>query len=143
MASQSPSKPAVPMTPEALGRTKDGKFHIYQPEIVNGKMDFGSYDCATLRLLCQSAYMNKDGEISVCHNPFFTVVGQGLGDQTQIVECGKCRTQYIIRRKYNEQGNLTFSTSVWAIGRKVETKGKLWTDRKDWSSHVIFGTEKK
>lgn len=136
------SNPAVPMDSAALGRTKDGKFHIYPLEIVKGEMDFGKYKQKTLRMICQSAYMNKEGQISICKNPCFTVVGGGTGDQTQIIECGKCRTQYIIRRRYNEQGNVNFSTSVWAIGRKVGEKGKLWTDRKDWSDHIIFGTEK-
>ena len=138
------SRLSVEMDSEAKARTdRNGRFHIRPLEIVNGEMDFGSYKQKTLRFICQSAYMNREGVISVCKNPCKTVVGGGTGDQTEIIECGHCRTQYIIRTRYNEQGNVNFSTSVWAIGRKVEEKGKLWTDRNDWESYIKFGSGKK
>lgn len=137
-----PSVPNIPMDDEALTRTENGRFHIHPLVIVDGEMDFGKYKQKTRRMICQSAYMNKEGRVSICKNPCFTVVGEGSGDQTQIIECGKCRTQYVIRRQHNTQGDTLFSTAVWAIGRKIGEKGKLWTDRKDWSDHIIFGTEK-
>ena len=109
-----------------VGRTTvDGKFHLYLPTISKGEMDFGKYKQKTLRFICQSAYVNKEGQVSICNNPFKDVVGGGTGDQTEIVHCDKCRTQYIIRTRYNEAGNVNFSTSVWAIGRKVAELGKL------------------
>lgn len=129
---------------DVLARTdRNGKFHIYPLEIVKGEMDFGKYKQNTLRFICQSAYVNKEGKVSICKNPCLTVVGGGTGDQTKIIECGKCRSQYIVRTQYNDAGNVHFMTSVWAIGRKVSQLGKLWTDRKDWESYIDFNTDKK
>lgn len=117
------------------------RFKIAQPEIVDGKMQFGANIVNTLRFICHAPYMRKDGTIDVCHNPMKTVVGRGTGDQTEIVECGKCRSQYIIRTIYDDAGHVTFSNSIWDIGRKVSSVGTLWTDRKDYTSYVKF--EKK
>lgn len=118
-----------------------GRFRIDRPQIVDGSMTFGPNKVSTLRYICQSAYMMKDGTIDVCRNPFKTVVGRGTGDQTEIVECGKCRTQYIVRSKYSALGSLEVQTSVWDIGRKIAAEGFLWTDKSDYTSYIKFNLQ--
>lgn len=115
-----------------------GRYRIDRPEVVDGSMTFGPNTVKTLRFICQSAYMMKDGTVDVCHNPFKTIVGGGTGDQTEIVECGKCRTQYIVRTKYGYLGTLELQTSVWDIGRKIAAEGRLWTDKTDYTSYIKF-----
>lgn len=138
-----PVKITVNFTDEALKRVDvKGRYKIEFPQIVNGKMQFGANEVHTQRFICQAPYMRKDGTIDVCNNPMKTVIGMGTGDQAEIIECGKCRSQYIMRTIYNKVGNVKYSTSVWDIGRKVAKEGRLWTDREDYTSYVKFAQKK-
>lgn len=120
---------------------KDKRLNIQQLEIVKGRMNFGKSSVETLRFICHAPYVRKDNSIDICMNPMKTVVGGGTGDQTEIIECGKCRSQYIIRTQYSDLGHVNFSTSIWDVGRKLKAMGRFMSAHDDYKGCIDFGKD--
>lgn len=125
------------LSPEVAKDTQDGIFKIELPKIVDYKFPMDGRVIPSLQFKCQSLYAKRPNEICKCNSVIKTIVGKGTGDQTEIIECGKCRTSYLIRSHYNEDGTLEIKTSVWDIGRNAKRFCSTKRD-KDYNFWVEF-----
>ncbi len=138
----SPKEHEVPvLSPEVAQKTQEGIFKIELPEIVDYKFPMDGKIIPSLQFKCQSLYAKRPNEICKCNSVVKTVIGKGTGDQTEIIECGKCRTSYLIRSHYNDDGTLEIKTSVWDTGRNIKRFGTMKRD-KDYNFWVEFNQEK-
>lgn len=125
------------LSPEVAKDTQDGIFKIELPKVVDYKFPMDGRVIPSLQFKCQSLYAKRPNEICKCNSVIKTIVGKGTGDQTEIIECGKCRTSYLIRSHYNEDGTLEIKTSVWDIGRNAKRFCSTKRD-KDYNFWVEF-----
>jgi hypothetical protein len=125
------------LSPEVAKDTQDGIFKIELPKVVDYKFPMDGRVIPSLQFKCQSLYAKRPNEICKCNSVIKTIIGKGTGDQTEIIECGKCRTSYLIRSHYNEDGTLEIKTSVWDIGRNAKRFCSTKRD-KDYNFWVEF-----
>lgn len=135
MKSNKPDKPLyahkIPtLSAEVEAETIDGEYIIHEPYEYKSvlKVD-GETKCDTIQLRCRSLYTRAGDEIHKCNATVKTIVGDGCGDQTEIVECGKCRTAYLIRQQYID-GKLVLRMSVWGTSRNINNLGFRFTNKK-------------
>lgn len=108
------------LSPEVQARTVDNVYAIKTPEIVKSILSIdGEEKAPILQLKCQSLYMRKGDMVYACNSTVKTIIGEGTGDQTEIIECGKCRTSYLIRTSYDKNGELDLNMSVWQTPRNI------------------------
>lgn len=151
MTSNNEQPKLVPvLSPEVADQTHENIYEIEVPELVNDKIkvpassldptDKGGF-VPTIKFQCRSLFAKKPNVICKCNATVKTMVGRGTGDQTEIVSCGKCRTSYIVRQRYDEKGQLNIAMSVWDLGRNVQQfcKAKRDGDYKVW---VEFNKDK-
>lgn len=99
---------------------KDGVYTVNLPELQNSELELdGQKICKTILLRCQSLYVKQPDTICKCNSVVKTIVGGGTGDQCEIIECGKCRTSYLVRTIYDKEGHLKMNVSVWDTGRNL------------------------
>lgn len=112
----------VPVLDESvLNEIKDGVFKIELPTLKKSSLVIDGQDqCGTIQLRCNSCYVKHPDTICKCNSTVKTIVGGGTGDQCEIIECGKCRTSYLVRTRYDEEGHLKLSVSVWDTGRNIK-----------------------
>lgn len=135
-----PEEHLVPtLTPEVQMKCVNGVYHIEMPKLVEGKTQMGDGYAPTIQMKCQSLKACQNGEIHCCNSTVKTIVGRGRGDQTEIVECGKCRTAYVIRTKYDDNGKLYIHTAVWNVSRNLFKHSKIKRDR-NYDIWVRFNT---
>lgn len=130
MKSVKPSKPKekpkydyrVPvLEPEVAEKTVDGVYKIELPTPVKSMLVIDDEEkCETIQLKCHSLYVKKGDTVCACNSTVKTIVGAGDGDQTEIVECGKCRTAYLIRTTYDDFHHLKLNISVWDTNRNIK-----------------------
>lgn len=133
----------VPVLSEQVAaKSVNGVYKIELPELVDGRVQLGEGYAPTIQMRCQSLHVRHPNEIHCCNSVVKTIVGRGRGDQTEIVECGKCRTAYVIRTKYDDNGKLYINTSVWNTPRNLD---KYCTCKRDkqYGVWVQFNTDEK
>lgn len=139
----SPKEKEVPVLHEDVAKdTQEGIFKIELPKIVDYKFPMDGRTVPALQFKCQSLYAKRPNEICKCNSVVKTIIGKGTGDQTEIIECGKCRTSYLIRSHYNEDGSLEIKTSVWDTGRNIKRFCSTKRD-KDYNFWVEFNKDEE
>lgn len=109
------------LDPEVEKEIKDGVYKIELPTLKKSRLVLDNQDqCGTIQLRCNSCYVKHPDTICKCNSTVKTIVGAGTGDQCEIIECGKCRTSYLVRTLYDEQGKLKLNISVWDTGRNIK-----------------------
>lgn len=121
-------------------KTVEGIYKVDLPKIVEYEMPMGDKKVPSLQFRCQSLYARKPNEICCCNSVVKTAIGGGTGDQTELIECGKCRTSYIIRTQYNDEGHMAIKATVWDTGRNVKAFCNAKRD-KDYNIWVEFNKE--
>lgn len=124
--------------------TDAGYFKVDLPKPVRSKLLVkGEGPVDTIELRCQSCYVSHPDTIKPCNSVVKTIVGGGLGDQSEIVECGKCRTSYFIRTQYDKKGHLKLKMRVWNLGRNVRNFTARCEHNNDLDYLIKFNQEKK
>lgn len=136
---KNPITPEVPVLSEEIAKkTVNGVYRIELPKLRDYKMPYlDGKTIPAIQFRCQSLFAKKPNEVCCCNSVVKTIIGRGTGDQTEIIECGKCRTSYIIRTRYDEEGHLEIKTTVWDTGRNVQKFCTLKRD-KDYNTWVEF-----
>ena len=120
-----------------------GVYEIQKPTVQEYKFDYeGKKPVDSLQLRCQSLFVKRPNEICKCNSLVKTIIGGGTGDQTELIECGRCRTAYLVRTQYDEAGHLNIRVNVWDLGRKLKQYADLKRD-KDYKIWVNFHEDKK
>lgn len=125
------------LSPEMRMKLNNGVYEIAPPRVVDYVMPMNDKGVPSLQLKCNSLYVKRPNEMHCCNSVVSTIIGKGTGDQTELVECGKCRTAYIIRKIYHEDGTLEIKTLVWDVGRKCKQFCELKRDN-DYRCWVEF-----
>lgn len=108
------------LSPEVASKTIDNCFVIHPPRPEQSSLFVDDVEkCKTYKFKCQSLYMRNGDIMHCCNSTVKTIIGDGSGDQTEIVECGKCRTSYLIRTRYID-GKLVVNSSVWDTSRNIK-----------------------
>lgn len=106
---------------EVKNAIKDDLYLIERPTIKKSTLTMdGDRVCGTIQLRCNSCYVKHPDTVCKCNSVVKTIVGGGTGDQCEIVECGKCRTAYLIRTIYDDENRLHLNMSVWDTGRNIK-----------------------
>ncbi len=129
------------LSKEVAEKTQEGIYKVELPKIVDYKFRMGEEYIPSLQFKCQSLFAKRPNEVHCCNSTVKTIIGKGSGDQTELIECGKCRTSYLIRSHYNDDGTLEIKTSVWDIGRNAKRFCSTKRD-KDYNFWVEFNQEK-
>lgn len=109
------------LDPELEAECEDGVYKINLPTLKDSELVIDDQKvCKTIQLRCNSCFLKHPDTICKCNSTIKTIVGAGTGDQCEIVECGKCRTSYLIRTIYDSAGHLKLNVSVWDVGRNVQ-----------------------
>ena len=108
------------LDPELEAECKNRVYTIPFPTLKKGTLTIDDVETVgTIQLRCNSCFVKHPDTICKCNSTVKTIVGGGTGDQCEIVECGKCRTSYLIRTIYDEEGHLKLNVSVWDTGRNL------------------------
>lgn len=100
---------------------KDGVYKIELPTLKKSRLMIDGQDqCGTIQLRCNSCYVKHPDTICKCNSTVKTIIGAGTGDQCEIIECGKCRTSYLVRTQYDDEGHMKLNISVWDTGRNIK-----------------------
>lgn len=109
---------------EVRNAIKDDLYLIQPPTPKKGGLTIDTVDgpklCHTIQLRCNSCFVKHPDTVCKCNSVVKTVVGGGTGDQCEIIECGKCRTSYLIRTIYDDGGHMKLNVSVWDTGRNIK-----------------------
>lgn len=123
---------------EAVG----GVYEIKKPTATSYTFNYGKdKQVPSIQLRCQSLFVKRPDEIHCCNSLVKTIVGNGTGDQCELIECGRCRTSYLVRTIYDEQGHLDIRVDVWDLGRNLKQYADLKRD-KDYKIWVNFHDKK-
>ena len=127
---ETPEKKTFPrkvpvLDPELEKLCENGIYKIELPTLKKGTLTIdGVKTVGTIQLRCNSCYVKHPDTICKCNSTVKTIVGGGTGDQCEIIECGKCRSSYLVRTIYDEQGHLKLNVSVWDTGRNLQPFAK-------------------
>lgn len=103
-------------------------YNIKPPTQKHDKMSMvGLGTVKTLKLNCNSLCVKKPDTVCKCNSLLTTYIGELSGDQTQIIECGKCRTSYIVRTRVID-GEVKVYARVWDISRNLKNFAKVLND---------------
>ena len=131
------------LSDEVAKECQEGIYEIKKPTVERYKFDYdGKKPVDALQLRCQSLNVQRPDVILKCNSLVKTIIGGGTGDQTELIECGRCRTSYLVRTIYQPSGKLEIRVNVWDLGRKLKQYAaiKRGSDYKIW---VNFNSEKK
>lgn len=116
----------------------NGVYTIELPTPVKSKLVIDGKEVSdTIQLKCHSLYVRKGDTVCACNSTVKTIIGAGTGDQCEIVECGKCRTAYLIRTVYDENNHLKLNVSVWDTCRNLKNLSRREHDD-DLNFQVVF-----
>lgn len=119
-----------------------GVFEIKKPTVQEYKFEYdGKKPVDALQLKCQSLFVKRPDTIHRCNSLVKTIIGGGTGDQTELIECGRCRTSYLVRTQYDDKGHLNIKVNVWDLGRNLKQYADLKRD-KDYRIWVNFHDKK-
>lgn len=120
----------------------NGIYEIKKPTASSYKFDYDkSKPVDAIQLRCQSLYTKRPDEVHKCNSLIKTIIGHGTGDQTELIECGRCRTSYLVRTIYDDKGHLEIRVDVWDLGRNLKKYAELKRD-KNYKVWVQFHSEK-
>lgn len=107
----------------------------------------GQRKVRSINLRCQGLVVKttEEGEprlVDKCNGSLKTIVGRGTGDQTELISCSKCRTAYIVRQKWDDEGHLEIQTTVYDMSDRLKALGEGGLD-KDFNYWIAFNPEKK
>lgn len=112
-----------------------GVYEIGKPTITSYKFEYhGQEPVDALQLHCQSLYTRRPNEIHKCNSLIKTIIGHGSGTQTELIECGRCRTSYLVTTKYLENGDIDIIVNIWDLGRNLKQYAELKRD----SEHRVW-----
>ena len=140
MTSPKRVKPVYPhkipeLSDEVITRSKDGVYKIDIPTQKPSKLFLEKGEnCDTIQLRCNSLYLRNGNKVHCCNSTVTTIIGNGSGDQTEIVECAKCRTSYLIRKQYKD-GKLNLRMAIWDTSRNL--KNVSYLDHNDNGDYLI------
>lgn len=130
------------LSEEVKTQSVGGVYEIKKPTVTEHKFDYGQEKPVdSLQLRCQSLFVKRPNEIHCCNSLVKTIIGGGTGDQTELIECGRCRTSYLVRTVYDEKGHLNIKVNVWDLGRNLKQYADLKRD-KDYKIWVNFHDKK-
>ena len=130
------------LSDEVKADSVGGVYEIKKPEVSEYKFNYdGKETVDSLQLRCQSLLVKRPGVIHRCNSLVKTIIGGGTGDQTELIECGRCRTSYLVRTKYDDAGHLEIRVNVWDLSRNVKQYADLKRD-KDYKIWVNFHDKK-
>ena len=130
------------LSEEVKKESVGGVYEIKKPTVTEYKFDYGEGKTVdSLQLRCQSLFVKRPNEIHRCNSLVKTIIGGGTGDQTELIECGRCRTSYLVRTQYDDKGHLTIKVNVWDLGRNLKQYADLKRD-KDYRIWVNFHDKK-
>lgn len=120
-----------------------GVYEIHKPTISEHTFTYGEdrKTVKSLQLRCQSLFVKRPDTVCKCNSLVKTIIGGGTGDQTELIECGRCRTSYLVRTIYDETGHLEVRIEPWDLGRNVKKYAELRRD-KDYRIWVSFNDKK-
>lgn len=118
------------LSDEVKARCVGGVFKIDLPNQIPYKFPFdGHKPVPSIQLRCQSLLTQKPNIVACCNSTVKTIIGEGSGDQVEIVECGRCRTAYLIHTHYDEGAKEPkINIKVWDTGRNVKRYCKMKRD---------------
>lgn len=127
------------LAPEVEAETdENGIYTIELPTPVKSYLEIdGQRVSDTIQLKCNSLCVRKGDTVCKCNSTVTTIVGAGTGDQCEIMECGKCRTAYLVRKVYDEQHHLKLNVSVWDTCRNLKNLSRREHDD-DYNFQVRF-----
>lgn len=125
------------LSAELVAKLNNGVYEITPPDIINYPMPLGDRVVPALKLKCRSLFVYRPDTLQCCNSVVTTIIGEGSGDQTELIECGKCRTSYLVRKHYKEDGSLEIRATVWEIGRGCQKFCELKRDS-DYHCWVEF-----
>ena len=131
------------LSKEVAEKTQAGIYKVDLPKLVDYEFRMSENEYVpSIQFKCQSLFAkhatdDHPAEMCCCNSTVKTIIGKGSGDQTELIECGKCRTSYLIRSHYNDDGTLEIKTSVWDIGRNAKRYCTTKRD-KDYNYWVQF-----
>lgn len=109
------------LDPAVDAETKNGEYRIKSPIENPGKITLTGKDPVdVIRLNCQSLIAYSPDTLVKCNSCVKTIISGGSGDQVEIIECGKCRTSYLVRTQYDSDGKPKIDCAVWDISRNVK-----------------------
>ena len=139
MTSQKGHKPFVPqhlvpnLSEEVKRAAVGGVFEIVPLDLVNISMPYpdapGGEPVQAIQFRCQSLFTKFPDTLCKCNQTVKTLIWGGSGDQIEIVSCGKCRTSYLIRTAFDEDGVLQHSADVWEVNRNIMNYCKVKRDK--------------
>ncbi len=114
-----------------------GVYEIKKPTMSTYKFEYhGKEPVDAIKLHCQSLYTRRPNEVHKCNSLIKTIIGHGTGTQTELIECGRCRTSYLVTTKYADNGDIDIIVNVWDLGRNLKQYAELKRDKnyKVWVS---------
>ena len=110
------------LSPEVQKETDENKvYSIKNPTQQKGSLCVvGVPTQDMIQLRCNSLNVKKPDTVCKCNSVVKTIIGNATGDQIDIVECGKCRTSYLVRTRRDENGELKITAKVWDISRNLK-----------------------
>lgn len=109
------------LDPAVAKETKNGEYKLKPPTEELGEIIItGRKPVPAVRLHCNSLITYHPDTIVKCNSCIKTILCDGTGDQTEIIECGKCRTSYLVRTRFSDTGQLKIDCAVWDISRNVK-----------------------
>lgn len=107
-----------------------GVYEIKKPTISRYKFEYhGKEPVDAIQLHCQSLYTKRPNEVHKCNSLIKTIIGQGSGTQVELIECGRCRTSYLVKTEYAENGDINITVDVWDLGRNLKQYAELKRDK--------------
>lgn len=128
------------LSEEVAKNTVNGIYTIEAPTAEPGEIKLGENDpMPVVRLRCHSLRTHNPDTILPCNSVIKTIVGKVTGDQMEIIECGRCRTSYIVRTR-SVDGKTVVTSAVWNTSRNVNNYCKKLN--KDGKYLVKFNRKK-
>lgn len=125
------------LSEEVKAECVGGVYEIKKPIFSTYKFEYHNQEPVdAIKLHCQSLYTRRPNEVHKCNSLIKTIVGNGSGTQTELIECGRCRTSYLITTKYSDNGDIDIIVNVWDLGRNLKQYAELKRDKnyKVWVS---------
>lgn len=99
----------------------DYTYNIPTPTVKKGTLTVVGVPSQEMRqVYCNSLCVKKPDTVCKCNSVITTLVGEPEGDQIQIVECGKCRTSYLMRTRKDENGEVKITAKIWDVSRNLK-----------------------
>lgn len=117
---------------------EEDEFVITSPTVSKGVLAMAGVPVQdSYCLKCHSVCVKKPNTVCKCNSTITTIIGKVAGEQVQIVECGKCRSAYLVRTKEGEKGEPQISAQIWDVSRNLKNFAEVFPLAPDRSSLVV------